>query len=98
MCYDGIREIQLSYAIGKADPVSISVETFNTGKYDNKKILSIIHKLFDLRPNSINKKFSMTKPSFKYLDLASYGHFGRPDVDCPWERLDKVDAIKELLK
>ena len=101
LCAAGVAdkiEIQLSYAIGKADPVSISVETFNTGKYDNKKILSIIHKLFDLRPNSINKKFSMTKPSFKYLDLASYGHFGRPDVDCPWERLDKVDAIKELLK
>ena len=101
LCAAGVAdkiEIQLSYAIGKADPVSISVETFNTGKYDNKKILSIIHKLFDLRPNSINKKFSMTKPSFKYLDLASYGHFGRPDVDCTWERLDKVDAIKELLK
>ncbi|MDD7735838.1 MAG: methionine adenosyltransferase [Bacilli bacterium] len=101
LCAAGVAdkiEIQLSYAIGRAEPVSIAVETFNTGKYDNKKILAIIDELFDLRPNSINKKFSLTKPSFKYLDLASYGHFGRPDVDCPWEKLDKVESIKKLLK
>ncbi len=90
-------EIQLSYAIGVAEPISISVETFNTETVSNDKILSIIHKVFDLRPGKIIEKFSLKKPNFKYEDLASYGHFGRPDVDCPWEYLDKVDEIKNLL-
>lgn len=91
-------EVQLSYAIGEASPISISIETFNTEKYDIKKILSVVHKVFDLRPNAIIKKFSLTKPKFKYVDLASYGHFGRPDINCPWEELDKVDEIKKLLE
>lgn len=90
-------EIQLSYAIGVAEPISISVETFNTETVPNDKILSIIHKVFDLRPGKIIEKFSLKKPNFRYEDLASYGHFGRPDVDCPWEYLDKVDEIKNLL-
>ena len=55
-------------------------------------------RLFDLRPAAIIKKFSLTEPPFRYADLASYGHFGRPDVDCPWERLDQVEKIKELLQ
>lgn len=101
LCAAGIAdkiEVQLSYAIGEAYPVSIAIDTFNTSKYDHHKILSIVHQVFDLRPNSIIKKFKLTTPTFKYQDLASYGHFGRPDVDCPWEYLDKVDQIKELLK
>lgn len=90
-------EVQVSYAIGVAKPMSVSVETFNTNKIDEKKILAIIDQVFDLRPGCIIRDFSMTKPSFKYEDLASYGHFGRPDLDCPWEKLDKVEQIKSLM-
>lgn len=90
-------EIQLSYAIGVNEPISVSVDTFGTSKYDDKKILSIIDKVFDLRPGCIIRDFSLLKPTFKYQSLASYGHFGRPDVNCPWEKLDKVDEIKKLL-
>ena len=100
LCAAGVAdrvEVQLSYAIGEASPVSISVDTFGEQKYDQQKILEVVHKVFDLRPNSIIKSFSLTKPSFKYVDLASYGHFGRPDVTCPWENLDKVEQIKKLL-
>ena len=91
-------EVQLSYAIGVAEPISIAVETFNTHHYPIEKILEITNKVFDLRPGKIIEKFSMKKPSFKYEDLASYGHFGRPDLNCPWEYLDKVKEIKQLLK
>ncbi len=101
LCAAGVAkkvEVQLSYAIGESHPVSIAVETFNTETISKEKILEIVNSLFDLRPNSIIKKFSLTEPSFKYQDLATYGHFGRPDVDCPWEYLDKVDQIKELMK
>ena len=90
-------EVQLSYAIGIAEPISISVETFGTEKINVDKILSIVHKVFDLRPGKIIEKFSMKKPVFLYEDLASYGHFGRPDVNCPWEYLDKVEEIKTML-
>lgn len=90
-------EIQLSYAIGVAKPLSINVEGFSTLKYDVKDIIEIINKVFDLTPAGIIKTFSLNKPSFKYEDLASYGHFGRPDLDLPWERLDKVNEIKKLL-
>ena len=90
-------EVQLSYAIGVAKPISISVDTFGTEKFEKQKILEIIDKVFDLRPGCIIRDFSMKTPPFKYEDLASYGHFGRPDVNCPWEYLDKVDAIKNLL-
>ena len=100
LCAAGIAdkvEVQLSYAIGEATPVSISVDTFNTEKVEKQKILEIVNTLFDLRPASIIKNFGLTAPVFKYEDLASYGHFGRPDVNCPWEYLDKVDAIKKML-
>lgn len=90
-------EVQISYAIGVSKPISIAVETFGTEKIDKKKILSIIDEVFDLRPGCIIRDFSLTKPSFKYMDLASYGHFGRPDINCPWEKLDKVDQIKNLM-
>lgn len=90
-------EVQISYAIGVAKPISIAVETFNTEKISKKKILSIIDQVFDLRPGCIIRDFSLLKPSFKYEDLASYGHFGRPDINCPWEKLDNVDRIKDLM-
>ncbi|MDD6302684.1 MAG: methionine adenosyltransferase [Bacillales bacterium] len=101
LCAAGVAdkvEVQLSYAIGEANPVSIFIDTFDTERINKQKILSIVHQLFDLRPASIIKKFSLTRPAFKYEDLATYGHFGRPDINCPWEYLDKVDAIKELMK
>ncbi len=91
-------EVQLSYAIGVAKPLSINVEGFGTLKVDVSKVLEIIEKIFDLTPAGIIKAFSLTKPTFKYQDLASYGHFGRPDLDLPWEKLDKVDVIKKLLE
>ena len=90
-------EVQLSYAIGVPDPVSVHVETFGTEKYDVSKILSIIKKVFDLRPGMIIKNFSLLKPTFRYQDIVNYGHFGRPDISLPWEKLDKVEEIKSLL-
>ena len=91
-------EIQLSYAIGKAEPLSISVSTFKTSHYDDELILNIIRKVFDCRPGAIIKNFSLKEPNFKYRDVSNYGHFGRPDLNLPWEKLDKVDEIKALLK
>lgn len=90
-------EIQLSYAIGIPKPISINVDTFNTGKIDDLKILEIVDKVFDCRPGMIIKNFGLKKPTFKYQDIVNYGHFGRPDIDLPWEKLDKVDEIKRLL-
>ena len=90
-------EVQLSYAIGVAKPLSVNIEGFGTLKYDVKKVLEIVDKLFDLTPAGIINEFSLTNPSFKYEDLASYGHFGRPDLDLPWEKLDKVEEIKTFL-
>lgn len=90
-------EIQLSYAIGKANPLSVSISTFKTGHYDDNKILEIINKLFDCRPGAIIKYFKLKKPTFLYKNLSNYGHFGRPDLDLPWEKLDKVEEIKKLL-
>lgn len=91
-------EIQLAYAIGVNEPVSIGLKTFGTGKYSDEKILSVIKKVFDARPGMIVQSFNLTNPSFKYQDLATYGHFGRPDLDLPWEKLDKVEEISLLLK
>lgn len=90
-------EIQVAYAIGKAEPVSLGVFTFGTAHYNDEKILSVIHELFDLRPLEIIKKLELLNPPFKYVDTACYGHFGRPDLNLPWERLDKVDQIRRLL-
>lgn len=91
-------EIQLGYAIGKNEPVSLFCESFGTSKIKEEKVLEIIQKVFDLRPGMIIKNFSLTKPSFEYHKLTNYGHFGRPDLDLPWEKLDKVEEIKSLLK
>jgi len=91
-------QVQLAYAIGVAEPISIGIKTYHTAKYSDEKILDIIYRLFDCRPGMIIKNFSLTKPSFKYQDLVNYGHLGRPDLDLPWEKLDKVEEIKKLLK
>ncbi len=96
-------EVQLSYAIGVARPVSILVDTFGTGKIDDDAILDLIEKHFELRPAGILAAFSLRKlPSERngrfYQDVAAYGHFGRNDLDLPWEKTDKVDALKATAK
>ena len=93
----GKLEVQLGYAIGRPEPVSIYVDTFGTSKYDGHFIVDLIQKVFDLRPGMIIKNFSLTKPTFEYHKLTNYGHFGRPDLNLPWEKLDKVNEIKSLL-
>lgn len=85
-------EIQLAYAIGVAQPVSIAVETFGTGKVDDQLLVAAIRQLFDLRPAGIIKMLDLQRPI--YAKTAAYGHFGRTDLDLPWEALDKVDALK----
>ena len=91
-------EVQLSYAIGVNHPMSIGVKTFKTSKYSDELILHIIKTLFDCRPGMIIKNFSLKKPTFRYQEISNYGHFGRPDVNLPWEKLDKVEQIKQMLK
>jgi len=91
-------QVQLSYGIGLPDPLSIGIKTYHTAHYSDEKILEIINKVFDCRPGMIINQFSLRSPSFKYQDLTNYGHFGRPDLDLPWEKLDKVEIIKSLLK
>lgn len=90
-------EIQLSYAIGLPDPLSISIMTFKTSHYEDTVILKIINDIFDCRPGVITRDFKLTTPNFKYQDIAAYGHFGRQDLNLPWEQLDKVDVIKAAL-
>jgi S-adenosylmethionine synthetase len=88
-------EIQLAYAIGVAKPVSIEIETFGTGKLEEDKIIDIVQKVFDLRPGAIIRDLNLKRPI--YRQVAAYGHFGRTDVDVPWEKLDKVEEIKKYL-
>ena len=88
-------EIQLAYAIGVAQPVSIAVETFGTGKVSNSKLISAIRKHFDLRPAGIIEMLDLTKPIFK--ETAAYGHFGRTDIEFTWEKTDKVEVLKKEL-
>ena len=88
-------EIQLSYAIGVARPTSIMVDTFGTGKLDEEKIVEIIRENFDLRPNGIIKMLDLRRPIYK--QTAAYGHFGRTDLNLPWEKLDKVDVLAKYL-
>ena len=90
-------EVQLSYAIGVVEPVSIRVETFGTGTVEETRIEEAVAKLFDLTPNGIQKSLNLRKPSFRYQDLAAFGHIGRTDIDLPWEKLDKVEGLKEEL-
>ncbi|MDP4145065.1 MAG: methionine adenosyltransferase [Bacillota bacterium] len=89
-------EVELAYAIGVAKPVSISVDTFGTGKISDDKIVEIINKVFDLRPAAIIRDLDLRRPIYK--QVAAYGHFGRTDIDVPWERLDKVEAIKGIVQ
>ena len=88
-------EIQLSYAIGVAQPTSIMVDTFGTGKVSDAKIVEVIRQNFDLRPAGIIQMLDLRRPIYK--QTAAYGHFGRTDVDLPWERLDKVEVLKAQL-
>ena len=88
-------EVQLSYAIGVANPTSISVDSFGTGKLSDEKLCAIVRENFDLRPAGIIKMLDLRRPIYK--QVASYGHFGRDDLDLPWERLDKLDKIKSYL-
>ncbi len=88
-------EIQVSYAIGITEPTSISIETFGTNKVSDDTIIDIINQVFDLRPAAIIRDLDLKRPIYK--QTAAYGHFGRDDLDLPWERLDKVDQIKRLL-
>ena len=85
-------EVQLSYAIGVAHPLSIMVETFNTGKVDEDRLVKVIKENFDLTPSGIIEKFDLMRPI--YSQITNYGHFGRLDLDLPWEKLDMVDLIK----
>ncbi|GAB5054651.1 MULTISPECIES: methionine adenosyltransferase [Pediococcus] len=89
-------EVQLAYAIGVAEPVSVSVDTFGTGNVSEEKLVEAIRKIFDLRPAGIIKMLDLQRPIYK--KTAAYGHFGRTDIDLPWEHTDKVDDLKELLK
>ena len=88
-------EIQLSYAIGVAHPTSIMVDTFGTGKLSDDKLVEIIRENFDLRPAGIIRMLDLRRPLYK--QTAAYGHFGRNDLDLPWEKLDKVELLKKYL-
>ena len=89
-------EIQLSYAIGVAHPTSIMVDTFGTGKLSDEKFVEIIRENFDLRPAGIIKMLDLRRPIYK--QTAAYGHFGRNDIDVPWEKTDKVDVLAKYAK
>lgn len=88
-------EIQLSYAIGVAQPTSINIDTFGTGKLSSEKLVEIVRENFDLRPAGIIKMLDLRRPIYK--QTAAYGHFGRNDLDLPWEKLDKVEILKKYL-
>lgn len=88
-------EIQLAYAIGVAKPVSIEIETFGTGRVDEERLVEIVDKVFDLRPGAIIRDLDLRKPIYK--QTAAYGHFGRTDLNLPWEQLNKVEEIKKYL-
>ncbi len=88
-------ELQVSYAIGLAHPTSVGVNSFNTHKIPESKIVDIINKHFDLRPKAIIEQLKLKRPIYK--QTAAYGHFGRSDLDLPWEKLDKVDLLKQYL-
>ncbi len=88
-------QIQLAYAIGVAEPVSILVDTFGTGKADEEKIAVAVRKVFDFRPAAIIRDLDLRRPI--YRQTAAYGHFGRTDIDLPWEKEDKVEALKAII-
>ncbi|GEA15073.1 S-adenosylmethionine synthase [Moorella sp. E308F] len=86
-------EVQVAYAIGVARPVSISVETYGTGRISDERLVELIRSHFDLRPGAIIRDLDLRRPIYKPVSV--YGHFGRSDLDLPWERLDKVEALRE---
>jgi S-adenosylmethionine synthetase len=86
-------EIQVSYSIGVAHPLSVSAETFGTGKVDHEVIMNLINKHFDLRPEAIIQTFDLRRPI--YRQTACYGHFGRDDLDLPWEKTDKAKMLRK---
>ena len=88
-------EIQLSYAIGVAQPTSVMVDTFGTGKLSDQELVGIIRKHFDLRPAGIIKMLDLRRPIYK--QTAAYGHFGRNDLELPWEKLDKAELLRSYL-
>ena len=88
-------EVQLAYAIGVSRPVSILIDTFGTGIVSDEKIRNMVMDVFDFRPASIIKKFDLRRPIYK--QIASYGHFGRDDLDLPWEKLDMAEALKKMV-
>jgi S-adenosylmethionine synthetase len=95
-------EVQLSYAIGVARPVSVFLDTFGTGKVDDDILLELVKKHFELRPAGIIHTFNLRNlPNERggrfYQDVAAYGHFGRNDLDLPWERIDKADLLKQAV-
>jgi len=89
-------EVQIAYAIGIPEPLSVRVDTFSTGRIAEDAIVAIINKVFDLRPGMIIKNLNLRRPI--YRACAAYGHFGRNDLKLPWERLDKVKEIKKLAR
>lgn len=90
-------EVQLSYAIGVAQPTSIKIDTFGTGKVDEGLLAKKVAEIFDLTPKGIEKSLELREGKFNYQDLAAFGHIGRTDLDLPWERIDKVDELKKIL-
>ncbi len=89
-------EVQLAYAIGVAQPVSIRIDTFGTGKVSQEKLIQAVRENFDLRPAGIIEMLNLRRPI--YRQTAAYGHFGRTDIDLPWEQTDKVDALLASVK
>ena len=89
-------EIQIAYAIGVARPVSILVDSFGTGRLPDEKLSELVEKHFDLRPAAIIRDLDLRRPI--YRQVAAYGHFGRTDIEVPWERLDKVDALRKEIQ
>ena len=88
-------EVQLSYAIGVAHPTSIMIDSYGTGKLSDNKLTDIVRENFDLRPAGIIKMLDLRRPIYK--QTSAYGHFGRNDLDLPWEELDKVEDLKKYL-
>jgi len=86
-------EIQISYSIGVAHPLSVSIETFGTAKVDQQVLLNLINKHFDLRPEAIIRIFDLRRPI--YRQTAVYGHFGRDDLDLPWEKTDRAEILRK---
>ena len=89
-------EVQIAYAIGRPEPMSVRVDTFGTSKIEESKIEEAINKVFDLRPGMIIKELDLRRPL--YRQLAAYGHFGRSDLDLPWEQINKVRELKAAIK